>query len=105
MTGVGGRLLAWIIPQDETTAVSLDSLVGTRGTVTIGVARRGSPAQAQVRDAYGHAHYVMIEPQNEDHPIAQGETVLLVRREGHIFTALGAADGLTPHIHEQLRIS
>jgi len=104
LTGVGARGLAHIIPQDETTAVSLDTLVGRRGIVTIGTARRGSPAQVRVRDVHGQAHYVMVEPQNDAHPIAEGETVLLVRREGHVFIALGAADGLTPHIHEQLKV-
>jgi hypothetical protein len=103
LTGLGSRALARILPRDETTAVSLDSLVGKRGSITIGTARRGSPAQARVRDVHGQVHYVMVEPQNEDHPIGQGEAVLLIRRDGHIFTALGPADGLTPHIHEQLR--
>ena len=101
-TGIGARGLARIMPRDETTAVSLDTLVGKRGTITIGTARRGSPAQARVKDVHGQSHYVMVEPQEEEHPFAQGETVLLVRRDGNIFTALGAADGLTPHIHEQL---
>ncbi|TFI58894.1 DUF1449 family protein [Sphingomonas parva] len=101
-TGLFSRGLARILPRDETTAVSLDTLVGKRGTITIGTARRGSPAQARVRDSHGQSHYVMVEPQNEDHPIVEGETVLLVRRDGHVFTAIGTADGLTPHIHEQL---
>lgn len=104
LTGIGARGLARIMPQDETSAVSLDSLIGKRGTITIGTARRGSPAQARVRDAYGQPHYVMVEPHEEGHPITEGETVLLVRREGHIFTGLGAADGILPHPHEQVRI-
>ena len=105
LTGLGSRALARIMPRDETTAVSLDSLVGKRGSITIGTARRGSPAQARVRDAFGQVHYVMVEPQNADHPIGQGEVVLLIRRDGHVFTALGPGDGLTPHIHEQLGTS
>jgi membrane protein implicated in regulation of membrane protease activity len=104
LTGIGARGLARIMPSDETTAVSLDSLVGKRGTITVGTARRGSPAQARVRDAYGQSHYVMVEPHDEAHPIAQGETVLLVRRDGNIFTGLGEADGILPHAGEQLRI-
>jgi membrane protein implicated in regulation of membrane protease activity len=103
LTGLGARALARIIPQDETTAVSLDTLIGKRGTITIGTARRGSPAQARVRDAFGQIHYVMVEPHDEAHPIAEGETVLLARRDGHLFIALGQADGLTPHLHEQLK--
>ena len=104
LTGLGARGLAKIMPQDETTAVSLDSLVGKRGTITVGTARAGSPAQARVRDAYGQPHYVMVEPHQEAHPIGEGETVLLIRRDGNIFTGLGEADGVVPHAHEQLRI-
>ena len=105
LTGLGARGLARIIPQDETTAVSIESLVGKRGTITIGTARRGSPAQARVRDVYGQPHYVMVEPHDEAHPIAEGEDVLLIRRDGNVFIGLGAADGITPHLQApQLRI-
>ncbi|HEX8586237.1 MAG TPA: YqiJ family protein [Allosphingosinicella sp.] len=104
VTGLGARGLARIMPQDETTAVSLDTLVGKRGTITVGTARTGSPAQARVRDVHGQPHYVMVEPHDEAHPIAEGETVLLLRRDGHIFIGLGQADGVLPHPHEQFRI-
>ena len=105
LTGIGARGLARVLPQDETTAVSLDTLVGKRGVVTIGTARRGSPAQVRVRDSFGQAHYVMVEPHDEAHPFTEGDTVLLARREGHIFIGLGDADGITPHVHHQLGVS
>jgi membrane protein implicated in regulation of membrane protease activity len=105
LTGIGARALARIMPQDETTAVSLDTLVGRRGTVTIGTARRGSPAQVRVRDIHGQPHYVMVEPHDEAHPFSEGDTILLARREGNIFIGLGEADGITPHVHRQLGIS
>ena len=94
LTGLGARGLARVMPQDETTAISLDSLVGRRGTITVGTARRGSPAQARVRDVHGQVHYVMVEPYDDDHAFAEGETVRLDRRDGHIFIALAKADGL-----------
>lgn len=92
LTGLGARGLARIVPGDETTAVSLDSLVGRRGTITIGTARRGSPAQARVADIHGQAHYVMVEPYDDDHSIGEGETVRLDRRQGNIFIAVGRSD-------------
>ena len=98
LTSLCARGLARIMPGDETTAVSLDSLVGKRGTITIGTARRGSPAQMRVRDDYGQSHYVMVEPHDEAHPFAEGDTVLLARRDGNIFIGLGEADGITPHV-------
>ena len=94
LTGLGARGLARIMPQDETTAVSLDSLVGRRGTITIGTARRGSPAQARVRDIHGQIHYVMVEPYDDDHAIGEGETVRLDRRDGNIFIAVARADAI-----------
>lgn len=89
LTGLGARGLARIVPGDETTAVSLDSLVGRRGTITIGTARRGSPAQARVADIHGQIHHVMVEPYDDDQSIGEGETVRLDRRDGHIFIAVG----------------
>jgi membrane protein implicated in regulation of membrane protease activity len=94
LTGLGARGLGRIMPGDETTAVSLDSLVGRRGTITIGTARRGSPAQARVKDVHGQVHYVMVEPYDDDHSLGEGETIRLDRREGNIFIALARADGL-----------
>ncbi|HEX9946934.1 MAG TPA: YqiJ family protein [Allosphingosinicella sp.] len=94
LTGLGARGLARIMPRDETTAVSLDSLVGRRATITIGTARRGSPAQARVSDVHGQAHYVMIEPYDDAHALGEGETVILERRDGNIFIALGRPAGL-----------
>ncbi|HYD39115.1 MAG TPA: OB-fold-containig protein, partial [Allosphingosinicella sp.] len=94
LTGFGARGLARIMPGDETTAVSLDSLVGRRGTITIGTARRGSPAQARVRDVHGQVHYVMVEPYDDGHAIGEGETVRLDSREGNIFIAVGRADAI-----------
>ncbi|HEX9964755.1 MAG TPA: YqiJ family protein [Allosphingosinicella sp.] len=94
LTGLGARGLARIMPRDETTAVSLDSLVGKKATITIGTARRGSPAQARVVDDHGQAHYVMVEPYDDSHSIGQGETVRLDRREGNIFIGPGRTEGL-----------
>lgn len=92
LTGLGARGLARILPGDETTAVSLDSLVGRRGTITVGTARRGSPAQARVADIHGQVHYVMVEPYDDGQSFGEGETVRLDRREGHIFIGVGRTD-------------
>lgn len=101
LLGVSARGLARIMPQDETTAISLDGLLGKRATVTVGVARRGSPAQARVRDVHGQSHYVMIEPNDDGGAVAAGETVLLVRREGNIFIGLVEGDALLPRLDER----
>ncbi len=79
------RPLARIMPQDETSAVGLDSLVGRRAEITTGRAAAGYPARAKVRDRHGHTHYVMVEPHEQSSEIHEGEQVLLVRREGQTF--------------------
>ena len=86
--------LARIMPGFETTAISSDELVRLRRTVLEGVARRGQPARAKIVDRFGQAHYVMIEPHEDAGSIAQGETALLVRREGSIFFGLPDVNAL-----------
>jgi hypothetical protein len=100
LLGMSARALARIMPGDETTAVSLDSLVGKRAEILVGTARRGAPAKARVRDAYGQTHYVMVEPNDDGGAVRQGETVLLVRREGGIFIGLIEGDALLPRLDD-----
>ncbi|GGI87547.1 hypothetical protein GCM10007973_25020 [Polymorphobacter multimanifer] len=83
-TRLAGRLLAPILPRDETTAVALESLVGRRARIVVGVARPGSPARARVTDAHGQAHFVMVEPAAAGEHDERAE-LLLVAREGDVF--------------------
>ena len=100
LLGIAGRGLACILPGDETTAVALESLIGKRATIMVGAARRGSPAQARVRDAHGGVHYVMVEPNDDGGTVAAGENVLLVRRENGIFIGLAEGDSLVPTLDD-----
>lgn len=84
-TGALVRPLARILPQDETTAVGLESLVGRRATIVTGRAAARHPARARVIDRFGHPHHVMVEPHEKDSEILEGDEVLLVRREGETF--------------------
>lgn len=80
--------LARIMPGFETSVITTDEMVGRRGTVLEGTARRGSPARAKIVDQHGQAHIVMIEPHEDGDAIAQGERALIVRREGKLFFAI-----------------
>ena len=91
-TGIAARLLGPIIPRDETTAISRAQLMGKRGILDVGTARRGSPARAIVRDRHGQPHNVMVEPHDDDAQIASGDRILLVRREGDLFYATSEDD-------------
>jgi hypothetical protein len=93
-TGLLARVVARILPADETTAVSLDSLVGRRGHIVLGIASLHLPARAKVRDAFGHSHYVLVEPHLAGEVLREGEEILLVAREAGSFLGITVA----PHI-------
>ncbi|EDL49657.1 YqiJ family protein [Erythrobacter sp. SD-21] len=92
VTGGFARPLGRILPKDHTTAVSTESLVGRRATISIGVARTGSPARARVKDVHGQTHRVMVEPHEAASELHEGDEVLLVRREGNQFYATALAE-------------
>jgi hypothetical protein len=77
-----GTALGRMVPKDETSAIPDASLIGRVGTIVIGTARMGRPAEARVRDEYGTNHYVMIEPEDAEQTFASGASVLLVRHLG-----------------------
>ena len=83
-----GSLIAHIVPRDETSAVSEQSLVGRVGVVTAGGARRGLAAQARVRDALGRSHYLMVEPDIDDEVFEEGAQVLIVRKAGAFYRCI-----------------
>ena len=80
-----GDVIARILPQDETDAVSSDSFVGRSATIVLGTARVGAAAQAWLRDDHGKRHYVMVEPEHTDDSFNAGDAVRLVARDGARF--------------------
>ncbi len=84
-----GSGLARLIPQDQTFAVSFDSLIGRVGTIVSGTARSGYPAQAKVPNEHGQMLYVMVEPEAEGMTFQSGERVLLTKQiSGSRFAAV-----------------
>ena len=104
LLGAAARLAARIIPGDETSAVSRDALVGRRATVSVGTARVGAPARAVVRDEYGLAHHVMVEPFSETSEAREGQSLLLVRREGELFIGLAEGETLELSLEDRPRL-
>jgi hypothetical protein len=98
LTGLAARGLARILPQDHTTAIPLDALVGRFGSIVTGRAATGSPARARVEDHHGQPHYVMVEPDNPGQVFEEGEHVLLVRREDGLFRAIARGDHRLPRL-------
>lgn len=87
LRGVGG-LIARVVPGDESTAVSEQSLVGRAGVVIAGSARTGLAAEAKVRDAHGRHHYVMVEPDIDGQTFDEGASIVLVRKAGGRFRCI-----------------
>lgn len=83
-----GGALAYVMPKDETDAVSVDTLVGRIATITIGTAVAGRAAEARLTDEHGTLHYLMVEPDSPDAAFHAGEHVLLVRRAGSVFKVI-----------------
>jgi hypothetical protein len=98
LTGFAARGLARVLPGEETTAVELDELVGRSATIVTGRAEYGSPARARAVDRFGQAHHVMVEPDRPGPRFGEGEPVLLVRQEGHLFRAIARGDALLPRL-------
>ena len=98
LTGFAARSLAPLLPRDQSSAVPLDALTGSFARIVTGVARSGSPARARVEDVHGQAHYVMVEPDNAGQTLEEGETILLVRREDHVFRAISHGDHYLPRL-------
>lgn len=88
MTRFCGGILHSIMPKDETTAISAESLVGRIAVITLGTARRGYPAEARTHDEHGQTHYFQVEPDCDDDTFSTGDEVLLISMKGHIYMAI-----------------
>lgn len=82
-----GRLICRLLPQIETTAVTVETLKGSFAEITLGCARVGNPAEAKVKDRYGKVHYVRVVPGDPEEEFLQGDKVILVFYDEGIFQA------------------
>ena len=89
---ISGWALRPLIPRDETEAVSTLTLLGSEGEIVVGTARRGRPAQARVKDKWGNAHYVQVEPESDVDEFAAGSRVLLLKRLDNTFRVIAGSD-------------
>lgn len=77
---VCGAALARIIPSDESSAVTLDTLVGHVAVIVNGTARKNYPAQARVTTEKGQTFYIQVEPESSTEQFVQNDSVLLVKQ-------------------------
>ena len=76
--------LSKIMPKEESEAVSTTSFIGKVATITRGIARKGVPAEAKLRDVHGQMHYVLVEPDVADEEFPLGSEVLLTNQSSAI---------------------
>lgn len=81
------KALGALLPKTETTAISVQDLIGREGLVMAGTGQRGSPVQVKLRDQFGQSHYVMVEPMRDDDVLRSGQAILITARVGSIYHA------------------
>ena len=79
-----GRLM----PKDETSVVSAEQFLGQVAVINQGTARFNMPAEAKLFDAHGQAHFIRVQPETEGDVFPEGTSVLLIQRDGYLFTAI-----------------
>lgn len=80
-------IIAKILPQDETTAIHSEELIGRTALIILGQAKQNYPAQAKVLDQFGQTHYILVEPEL-DITFSQGQEVILTHKTVNGFQAI-----------------
>ncbi len=88
MIRYSAMLIAKILPQDETTAIYSEELIGRTALIILGEAKVNSPAQARVQDQFGQTHYVLVENLETDLHFSQGQEVILTQKTKIGFKAI-----------------
>lgn len=83
-----GRVVARLLPREDSEAVSRDTFVGKVAIILRGEASAGRPAEAKLKDPHGATHYLLVEPDEGDAAFAAGTEVLIVGRAGAVFRAI-----------------
>ncbi|GJD77911.1 OB-fold-containig protein [Methylobacterium gregans] len=91
---VSTRVLARLIPRDESYAVSADDLVGAIAEVTLGPLDQGLPGQVRALDRHGNPHLLRARAAPDAPAMPAGARVLLVDRADGVFVAIPAAPDL-----------
>lgn len=82
---MGNRVMAAVMPRDETSAISRDRLIGKVAIITLGESRKDFPAEAKVKDRFNQTHYIMLAPDSDDESYSQGDQLLIVRRDENTY--------------------
>jgi hypothetical protein len=82
---ISSLLLGKFLIKDETTSVSLNTFIGKKAIITIGIACKDKPAEAKLVDEFKQTHYVMVEP-IDNVTFSSGTEVLIIEKKAdHLF--------------------
>ncbi|HXV30384.1 MAG TPA: OB-fold-containig protein [Sinorhizobium sp.] len=84
------RLVARIVPRDETYAVDLSEFIGARGEVAVGPLDQGLPGRIRTKDRHGNWHSLRAKAAKGEAPIAIGTEILIVDCVSNVFIAIHA---------------
>lgn len=88
------RVIAKVIPKDESYVITADDLIGSTAEVTLGPLDGGLPGQVRAVDRHGNAHFLRARAAPDAPAMRQGERVLLVDRNDAVFIAVPAGPEL-----------
>lgn len=88
LTHLIGAPLSRLLPKNESSAISNNSFKGLIATITIGTAKKDSPAEASLQDNFNQKHYVLVTPDNENEEFSQGQQVVLVEKTEKTWLAI-----------------
>lgn len=83
-----GKWLAYIVPRDESSAISESEFVGRVALVTAVSSQKSLAAQARLRDNDGRSYFILVEPDIEHLQLTEGMQVLLIKKMGSIYRVI-----------------
>ncbi len=97
---LSSRVVARLVPQDETYVVDAHDFIGRTAEVTLGPLDQGLPGRVKIKDIHGNWHQLRARAAHDTASISVGSTVLLVDRDQTIFLAVPAPSDLTVSGHD-----
>ena len=84
------RVIGYLVPRDESYAVTADDLVGLTGIVALGPVTDLNIGRVTVKDTHGNKHFPWVRAAEAGAEIAIGATVLLTERRGTEYIVIHA---------------
>lgn len=88
------RVVGYLVPRDESYAVSREDLVGLTGQVTIGPVTHAQIGRVTLKDSHGNKHFPWVRAAAAESAFPIGAVVLLTERQGNEYLVIAADPNL-----------